>query len=102
MYYLSFATMSLSDGLISKMRITLVRSYLNAILFYRSRFSNYLYVAMNMKRKKFPIKVKLRNKENKMIHKWRQMIPLLYDLNYDEETDIVSLDRLGYPVKLFS
>lgn len=94
--------MSLIDGLISRMRITLVGSYLDIILFYRSRFSNYLYVAINMKLKKFPIKVKLRNKEKKLILKRRQMIPLLYGLDYDEETDIVSLDRIGYPVKLFS
>ena len=94
--------MSLKDGLISKTRITLLESYLDAVLFYRFRFSNYLYVALNMKLKKFPIKVKLRNKEKKIIFKRRQMIPLLYDLEYDDENDIVSLDRLGYPVKLFS
>ncbi len=93
--------MSLRDTLgIKFSRIFFVKDYFNVLLLYRSRFKNYLSVIINVKQKKYPIKVELRNNENKIVVNREQLTPLLYDVDYDPKSDIVYLDNLGYPIKL--
>jgi FkbM family methyltransferase len=44
----------------------------------------------------------LKNDEKKVVSSRQHLTPLLYNVEYDQERDILSLDNLGYPIRLYS
>jgi FkbM family methyltransferase len=95
--------MSLQDILIANLRRFMgVKQIINAVLLCRSKFKNYLSVMVHMKQRKYPLVAKLRNKESIMIKSREEIISFLNNVDYDYKNNIVSLNRKGYSVKLFS
>ena len=100
---MSYSNMSLTDQVsVNLKRVLFVKEYLKIILLYRSRFKNYLSVLIRVKQNKYPLKVILKNNESKVVLNREHLTPFLYGVDYDQEEDIVILDNLGYPAKLFS
>jgi FkbM family methyltransferase len=95
--------MSLLDILIANLkRLMGIKQIINAVLLCRSKFKNYLSVAIHMKLRKYPLVAKLRNKESILINSREEIISFLNNVDYDNKNNIVSLNRKGYAVKLFS
>ena len=100
---MSYSNMSLTDLVsVNLNRMLFVKEYLKIISLYRYRFKNYLSVLIRVKQNKYPLKVKLRNNENIVVLNRQHLTPLLYGVDYNQEEDIVILDNLGYPARLFS
>lgn len=84
------------------MRLCSVRDFIHIIKLYKSRFQDPISILLKNKRRNYPIKVKLCNSEVKAINNFGELLSHLYDFEYDSENDILSLKKIGYPIKLYS
>ncbi len=75
---------------------------LKTLIRYRSKFKNYITVLIKVNQKKYPISIKLKGDGKRIVNNKGQIISLVYNIDYDDKSDIINLEKMGYPIKLFS
>lgn len=72
------------------------------IYLYKSKFKDYYSVIRKVKENIYPFIAKLNNGDTITITAKGEILSILYGLEYDKETDIIFLDNIDYPLKLYS
>ena len=75
---------------------------LKTLFRYRSKFKNYFIVLIKVNQKKYPININLKGDGKRIVNNKGQIISLVYNIDYDDKSDIINLEKMGYPIKLFS
>jgi FkbM family methyltransferase len=84
------------------MRLSIIKDFLKTLRLYNSKFKNPFSILLKNKTNDYPIDLRLKNNGIQIINNFGELLACLYDFDYDSEKHILSLQKMGYPAKLYS